>query len=88
MIRVKVSGNHSSYGLIVQDLGEEFFPCGFGIGHVHARVDDSPAVPVFQEPQVDMIKCHGQGKPQPMNARGDLFNPSILRRWLAAEGVT
>jgi hypothetical protein len=72
-------------GLAAQGVLEHAVPGGAGFLGVDAGVDESPAVAVFQHPQVDMVQLERQGHAQPAHAGHDL--PGFAKGRFTVEGI-
>ena len=60
--------------------GKELLPQRGRLSPGKAAIDDRPARPVFQEPQIDVVERKGQRHAQPQNAGGDQVRLARRRR--------
>ena len=65
MVGVHVRANHAMHRLALHEPVEKRFPMRFGRIEVQAGVDNRPAVPILEQPQVNVVERAGHGETNP-----------------------
>jgi len=63
-----------------EPLGKDLLPQLLGSRHRITGIDDGPTLPVFEQPQIDMIEREGEGHAQPLHAGSDCQRLTRSRR--------
>ena len=61
-----------------EPLGKDLLPQLLGSRHRITGIDDGPTLPVFEQPQIDMIEREGEGHAQPLHGRERLPAPHSI----------
>ena len=89
VVRVEVRHEHANDRSIGEHAGEQLLPQITRRGEADARVHDGDAVPVLEEPEVDVVERERQRHPDPLDAWRNLDCGSTrgrVRPWMDESG--